>query len=230
MSGETSLPERPLRERKKRRTRDAVIEAALRLFVEKGFDATTVEEIAAAAEVAPRTFYRYFPTKEAVIFLDQELENEAIKQALSDRHPGESDLDLLLRTMQQVLAFSAPNLKHMAELLPLMLTTPALLGRTFELTLRGESIFVEGLLANTPRSREAEFRARVLAACVTSMARVVFLWWIESGQRGTISKDFFKALAFLRDGFESVPGGARARAQPAAPRASKKRRNGPRAV
>lgn len=65
------MPEHPpsgLRERKKLRTRATLIEAAAELCERQGFDNTTVEQIAAAAEVSPRTFSRYFPTKEAVIF------------------------------------------------------------------------------------------------------------------------------------------------------------------
>ncbi|CAJ1579956.1 TetR family transcriptional regulator [[Mycobacterium] wendilense] len=56
-----------LRERKKRRTRATLIDAAVQLCLEQGYDNTTVEQIAAAAEVSPRTFSRYFPTKDAVV-------------------------------------------------------------------------------------------------------------------------------------------------------------------
>src|SRR5262249_21598608 len=69
--GDNGRMSRPgLRERKKQKTRSAIQREAMRLFQEQGYDATTVEQIAEAAEISQSTFFRYFPTKEDVILLD----------------------------------------------------------------------------------------------------------------------------------------------------------------
>ena len=84
-----------LRERKKEQTRRAIEDAAFRLFAERGFQATTVADIAEAADVAPRTFFAYFPSKEDVLFADFDETSEALAARLRDRLPGETTFDAL---------------------------------------------------------------------------------------------------------------------------------------
>ena len=86
-----------LRERKKQRTREQIIDAAMRLFAERGYHATTIAEIATAADVAPRTFFAYFPSKEAVVFHSVDRDLDGLATALQDRLPGETAFDALRR-------------------------------------------------------------------------------------------------------------------------------------
>lgn len=83
------------RERKKQRTREALIQAAFELFQAKGFDATTVEEIADAVDVSSRTFFRYFASKEDLPLTVQEEQVHAVLAALEARPPEEPVLTAL---------------------------------------------------------------------------------------------------------------------------------------
>ncbi|GAA2416210.1 TetR family transcriptional regulator [Nonomuraea africana] len=74
-----------LRERKKARTRETILREAFRLFRERGYNATTVEQIAEAAEISPATFFRYFPTKEDLVTLDR---FPPLVEALASQPPG----------------------------------------------------------------------------------------------------------------------------------------------
>src|SRR5438477_6886284 len=75
--------EASLRERKKEKTRRLLSEIALRRFSEKGVDATTVEEICEEAEVSVSTFFRYFPSKEAAAFPDEDARVEVVTEVLT---------------------------------------------------------------------------------------------------------------------------------------------------
>jgi AcrR family transcriptional regulator len=80
-----------VRERKKQAARAALTDAALTLFQANGFDATTVNDIAQLASMSPRTFFRYFDTKEDVIFQDAPRHLEALRRLLSERPPSETN-------------------------------------------------------------------------------------------------------------------------------------------
>jgi AcrR family transcriptional regulator len=82
-----------LRERKKQRTREAIARAAHELFVERGYQATTLPDIAEAADVSTRTIFAYFPSKEDILFDDLEQMKAALARALADRPEGKDALE-----------------------------------------------------------------------------------------------------------------------------------------
>jgi len=120
-------PRPGLRERKKARTRAAIREHAFRLFREQGYDATTVEQIADAAEVSPSTFFRYFPAKEDTVLTDlmdqQSFEvmvsapaelspMEALRYAIDVVFRDMSDEHLQLEMVRNQLIRSVPELRR----------------------------------------------------------------------------------------------------------------------
>jgi AcrR family transcriptional regulator len=84
-----------LRERKKQATREALARAGLELFVERGYDETTLDEIADAAGVSTRTIFAYFPSKEDILFSMLERMGRALARALQERPPGVDALTAL---------------------------------------------------------------------------------------------------------------------------------------
>ncbi len=84
-----------LRERKKQRTRDALLRAAVELFTTRGYEGTTVDDIAEAVDVSQRTFFRYFAGKEDAAFAVQEMTEARFVDAVRARPPHEAPLDAL---------------------------------------------------------------------------------------------------------------------------------------
>jgi AcrR family transcriptional regulator len=114
-----------LRERKKARTREAIIDAALDLFERDGYDNTTVEDIAAAAEVSPRTFFRYFDSKLDLIMTRTDSTNEDIGPLLAARPAGEGLLESLRQVMRSLLDTQLTDPLVLREF-QVMLSTPSL--------------------------------------------------------------------------------------------------------
>lgn len=95
MTLETEAPEGGLRERKKQQTRELIVRVALDLFDRQGFAATTIPEIAEAADVSPRTVSSYFPAKEDLVFPDSAATFDRLAARFADRQPGETTAEAL---------------------------------------------------------------------------------------------------------------------------------------
>ncbi|MBT8224060.1 MAG: TetR family transcriptional regulator [Dactylosporangium sp.] len=121
------------RERKKQRTRRALIDAATRLFAERGYDGTTIADITEAAGVAPRTFFSYFECKEDVLFTDSIARLERVLDVLASRGAGEGISELLVRVVssfEEVQDLEVGFLSPTGQMrMQLVFTTPAVQAR-----------------------------------------------------------------------------------------------------
>ena len=121
-----------LRERKKQRTRRAIATAALRLFAERGYEETTIADIAAAADVSPRTFFSYFPSKEDVVFAEVDDRLAEVSERLR-RTPGETPLETIRRSVVDVLeAIVSEHGEYGAVQIALILERPGLQARALQ--------------------------------------------------------------------------------------------------
>ncbi|MFE9736478.1 TetR/AcrR family transcriptional regulator [Streptomyces sp. NPDC006477] len=142
-----------LRERKKERTRQALSDAAVALFLERGFDAVSVAEVAAAAEVSKPTLFRYFPAKEDLVlhrFADHE--DEAARVVAAGRRAGTAPLDALYAHLLDGLARRDPvtglcDHPEVLAYLRLLYGTPALVGRLHAYRVRSEAALADALAA-----------------------------------------------------------------------------------
>ncbi|GAA3241284.1 TetR/AcrR family transcriptional regulator [Nonomuraea helvata] len=171
-----------LRERKKVRTRRALVEAAIRLFDEKGFERTTVDEIAAAVEVSARTFFTYFGSKEDVLFLQAEDRVEQLIEALADRRPDEPLGELLPRLFDLLVQGFADD-----DELDIALSTARarLLFSEPALRARGMSLMFD----RQPRFAEALHRAYPDQLDLISAAAVVGGFWGATGVAGLVAQE-----------------------------------------
>ena len=128
-----------LRERKRDRTRKALIDAAIDLFERNGYDGTTVADIAEAAEIGTRTFFSYFASKEELLFPESDARVAAAVTAIANRQPGDRPADVLLRALRDVgPADGEPDdmVDRLAAVrVALFRTVPAVRGRALQIQL-----------------------------------------------------------------------------------------------
>lgn len=177
------MPSAPgLRERKKERTRHDLAAAALRLFVERGFEAVKVEDIAAAAEVSERTFFRYFASKEDVLWPDQAARRDEFAAALDKVPAGESLLGCLRRgAVFSAEAYEADRDEMLARF-RLLIDTPALRGYLLECMDAWEGAAARALAKRLP-GPAGERRCRLLAAATIAALRVSVTEWVAGDGR-----------------------------------------------
>jgi len=190
-----------LRERKKARTRASIREHALRLFREQGYDATTVDQIAEAADVSPSTFFRYFPTKEDVVLQD---EMDILAIGAFHEQPADLSIDAAFRAAarQALSSMSEKDMATMRETSELILTVPELRVRAMDEYARTINVIAEAAALRSGRDPK-DFAVRNVAGAIVGVIMSATMPWSDWADEAG-SADMFDridaALAHLEAG------------------------------
>jgi AcrR family transcriptional regulator len=173
-----------LRELKKQRTRAAIQDAALRLITEQGYDATTCEQIAAAAEVSPATFFRYFPTKEDVVLQDDY--DPLMAAAVAARPARERPFAAVRRALVETLGqLPEEEMATVQERTRLLLSVPALRARVNEQYDAARGALADALGPRMGLPSDDLAVQAVAAACAAAVSVAVERWAREGGPLST---------------------------------------------
>ncbi|MFF2942488.1 TetR/AcrR family transcriptional regulator [Streptomyces niveus] len=197
-SDDAQQPRLGLRERKKLKTRVAIREATYRLITDQGYEATTVEQIAAAAEVSPSTVFRYFPTKEDIVLTDEfdPVMEAAIRARPADEPPLESLRAVLRQAVEAILADQSEELLQRSKM---MLEIPAVRARMTE-TMAETSLLLSRAVADRTGRDEGDLEVRVFTASVMAALREVTIYWAEHDQKENLAVLVDRALDSLEGG------------------------------
>ena len=177
-----------LRERKKARTRAAIREHALRLFREQGYPETTVEQIAAAAEVSPSTFFRYFPTKEDVVLQD-DMDARMI-EALERQPPGLSPLAAVRAAAPEVFGdYTEADLDMLSQTTELTMTVPEVRARALDEFARTIKVIGLALAKRTGRAPD-DLAVRTIAGAIVGVIMSITMPWEGWSDRQTLEDTF----------------------------------------
>jgi AcrR family transcriptional regulator len=191
-----------LREAKREATARTLVSTALRLFRDRRFADVSVDEIAAASNVARRTFFRYFPTKEDLILDRRLVDREYAVAEIRSRVPGEDDVTVVMRVVAELQrrTFARFGPEDQPEVYRLTHAEPELAARSWLLTELVRNAIVEGLVSADAGPSEL-LRARLLAGACVMVVDSAATTWIETGMRTDLSSLVGEGAQQLRVGF-----------------------------
>ncbi|WP_033220372.1 TetR family transcriptional regulator [Kitasatospora phosalacinea] len=206
--------------------------AAMELFATQGYEETTVDQIAAAAGVARRTFFRYFRSKEEAIFPDHDDTLVRVADLLASAEAEEHPLDVVCRGIKEVLRMYASTPEMSVARYQLIRQVPALREREIAVVSRYERLFTRYLLGRFDAAEQTppgwqrggdddSMLAEVSAAAVVAAHNHVLRRWLRAGGHGDVEAQLDHSFGVIRGTFwPTPPSGARRRGTTMAPGAS----------
>jgi AcrR family transcriptional regulator len=198
-SSETIAPAPSRRDQHKSRTRQALREAALELFATKGFDETTTEEIAERAGVSVRTFFRYFATKELVLFLGRYDAIQSFAAGVLDQPDSMSELDALCAALVDSGAGFAGRRKALLLYEKAVASSPTLRGHEQDLQRDDVATMARAIATRRGLDRPDERCALLAAIGMLTYRRALGRWLAgpANGDFGEVVADEFHMLRQL---------------------------------
>ncbi|WP_237536389.1 TetR family transcriptional regulator [Streptomyces sp. SID5785] len=200
--------------------------AAMELFSTKGYEATTVDEIAAAAGVARRTFFRHFRSKEEAIFPDHDDTLVRAEAVLNAAPPHEHPLDTVCRGIKEVMKMYASSPAVAVERYRLTREVPTLREAEIASVARYERLFTRYLLGHFDEQAHHDgnddpLLAEVAASAVVTAHNHVLRRWLRAGGQGDVETQLDHAFAIVRRTFGTGIGAGRTPAAPPAAQVSR---------
>lgn len=193
-----------LRERKKMKTRIAIREATYRLIQEQGYDATTVEQIAEAAEVSASTVFRYFPAKEDIVLTDEY--DALLEEELRARPADEPWFDSLRYVLRKAIGLGNSEEPEVTRLRTrLMVEVPAVRSRMMESMSVTGRLLCRAIGERVGRDPDS-LEVRVFAMSLIGGLLETSLYWAEGGHREDFADVVERAVDVLEHGLPVAKG------------------------
>lgn len=185
--------------------RDALVAAAFHLFLERGYEQTTVDDIVALAGVGRRSFFRYFPSKEDVVFPDHERCLADMTAFLADSGDDDEPVQRVCDAVRIVLRMYTENPTFSVQRYRLTKKVPGL--RAYELSVvwRYERAFADHLRGRLASRPDGTLQADVIAAAVAAAHNNALRSWLRSDGQGDASAALDHALGYVQQAFSTPP-------------------------
>lgn len=197
--GEKTNASGGLRQRTRDAVRQQIADVAMVIFDEQGFDETTVEEIASAVDISPRSFFRYFPSKEEVVLGDPMLYGEPVRQRVAEALQTMPVWEALRWGFESVVEITESHVEWSLRATRVMIRTPSLRARNTEKHLAWLNV-LEPLVADalTGPDEQTQFQAKAVTLCALTCLDVASAEWVHRGGDVSVRALLDDAFTMLR--------------------------------
>lgn len=190
------------RERKKLATREALRTSALRLFAEKGFDQTTVDDITSDADLAPRTFFLHFASKDDVLLGDAHESAEVFRGHLAAQPEDLGALEAIRRTVVALVIDPRMSREEMMLRARLMEEAPSLMAKNLEQYTRFEALIAQDVARRSHHDVGRDIAPNLISACAMTALRVALQVWCRRGGTDDLADCVGESFDLLTTGFQ----------------------------